>query len=194
MTGTILSLASAGYAGTIKSGDGSRLLFSAAAVLGDLDALAVGHYVSFDVEHDGPRRRAVRVFHEPVRRPAPSKRTDGAPDLRYAGFHHTAGVRVYHFELLTVGQTIDHAITLDLNLLLKHHIGVQEVPGLCANKLIADLKSDPSRLLHRLDDNDLRQFAAARSAALERKSAARHAFHIRRGPAPPGPPATRGLG
>ncbi len=191
MTGTILALASAGHAGTIKSADGSRLLFSAAAVLGELEALAVGHHVSFDVEHDGARRRAVRVFHEPVRRPMPSKRTDGAPDLRYAGFHHTAGVRVYHFNLLTIGQTVDHAVTLDLNLLVKHHIGVQEVPVLCANKLTADLKSDPGSLVHQLDDNDLRQFAAARAAALERKSAARHAFHIRRGPAPPGPSVTR---
>lgn len=187
MTGTVLTLASAGHAGTIRSMDGSRLLFTATAVLGDPEALAIGQHVSFDIEHDGARRRAVRVFHEPVRRTVPARRQDGGPDLRFAGFLNAAGKRVYRFHLMTVGEAVEHSVALDMKLLLKHRVGMQEVPALCAIKLAADLKTGSDSRQHQLEEDDLLQFTAARTAALQRKAAGRHSFQVRRGAAPPGP-------
>ncbi len=183
LTGTILAIASGERAGTIKTADGSRLPFTATEVVGDFDPLAIGHRVSFEIEHDGAGRRAIRVFHEPVRRTVPSNKPDGGPDLRYGGFLNTANVRVYHFNVLTLGQSVEHSITIDLRLLLKHHVGIQELPGLCATKLAADLKTRPEALTHQLGDDDLCQFTAVRAAAIERKAAAKHSFKIRRGPA-----------
>ncbi len=186
MTGTVTGLASSSRTGTITTPDGSRLFFAAAAVLGDFDALAVGHRVSFELEREGMRRIATRVFHEPMKAPVPSRKPDAPPDLRYAGFQQAANLRVYRFNIARPGNSVQHSIMLDVTLLLKHHVGMQEIPALCVSKLTADLKTSPELLKHQLGDDDLRQFASLRAEASERR-ASRHSFAGRRGAPPPGP-------
>ncbi|HSW50372.1 MAG TPA: hypothetical protein VLH09_09370, partial [Bryobacteraceae bacterium] len=98
MTGTIVGLTRSTRTGTIRSGDGSRLGFTAAGVLGEFDTLAVGHLVSFDLDRAHPHHTAVRVFREPFGARGPAKPLDASPDLRYAGFRQAAGIRTYWFE------------------------------------------------------------------------------------------------
>jgi hypothetical protein len=134
-----------------RSRDGSRLAFSAVGVLGDFDTLAVGHLVSFDLDRAQPHHTAVRVFREPFGAHGPGKKLDASPDLRYAGFNQAEGIRSYCFEAVASGHPVQHFIvTVDLALLLKHHIGVQEAPALCLRKLATDLKALPDTGCHEL--------------------------------------------
>jgi hypothetical protein len=187
MTGTIVGLAASTRTGTIRSKDGSRLGFSAAGVLGDFDTLAVGHPVSFEVERALPHHTATRVFREPLGSGGPAKKPDGSMDLRYMGFQQAGNIRSYRFDALASGNAVQHfVVNVDLALMLKHRIGVQEAPSLCLRKLTADLRGVPGTGDHELDDGDLGSYASSRAAAVERKKP-RHPFTGRRGPPPPGP-------
>lgn len=187
VTGTIVGLVARTRTGTIRSQDGSRLGFSAAGVLGDFDTLAVGHLVSFEVERALPHHNAVRVFREPLRPSGPVKKPDGSIDLRYMGFQQAGNIRSYRFDALAGGHTVQHfVVKVDLALMLKHRIGVQEAPVLCLRKLAADLRGVPGPVAHELDNDDLDSYASSRAAAVERKKP-RHSFAGRRGPPPPGP-------
>ncbi|MGC9971649.1 MAG: hypothetical protein ABSE56_13790 [Bryobacteraceae bacterium] len=187
MTGTIVGLAGNTRTGTIRSQDGSRPGFSAADVLGDFDTLAVGHLVSFDLDRARPHHIAVRVFREPIGESWPGKKPDASPDLRYAGFNQAENIRSFRFDAVACGHPIRRfVVTVDLALMLKHHIGVQEAPALCLRKLAADLKAFPDSGRHELGNDDLLAYASSRAAAIERKKA-KHSFAGRRGSAPPGP-------
>lgn len=187
MTGTIVGLVGIARTGTIRSRDGTRLVFSAAGVLGDFDTLAIGHMVSFDLDRGQPDRTAVRVFREPLGAPRPGKVLDGPPDLRYAGFNQAESIRSYRFDAVAAGRAVQNfVVTVDLTLLLKHRVGVQEVPALCLRKLAADLKALKDAGRHKLDDGDLLAYASSRAAAIGRKRL-QHSFAGRRGARPPGP-------
>jgi hypothetical protein len=180
VTGTIVGLAGNTRTGTIRSQDGSRPAFSAADVLGDFDTLAVGHLVSFDLDRARPHHTAVRVFREPFRTSGPGKKPDASPDLRYAGFNQAQNIRSFRFDAVACGHPLrQFVVTVDLALMLKHRIGVQEAPTLCLRKLEADLKALPGSGRHELDDHDLRAYASLRAAAIERKKA-KHSFAGRR--------------
>lgn len=183
MTGRISALAAASRTGVIRRQDGVLFSFAADAVLGDYNALAVGDQVSFD---DGRLHRAVeRVFREPAQPEAAMRKADATPDLRYAGFEQTAGVRRYRFDLQVAGRWVQHAVTVDVALLLKHHVAVQEVPALCLHKLASELKDAPG-FAHQLGEEDLEAFLSARAAALPRKKP-KVPFNGRRGSPPPAP-------
>ena len=187
MTGTIVGLAGSTRTGTIRCQDGSRLGFSAAAVLGDFDTLAVGHLVSFELDRARPHHTAVRVFREPLGASGPAKKLDTALDLRFSGFTQAENVRSYRFDSVARGRPVQqYVVTVDLGLMLKYHIGVQEAPALCLRKLAADLKIIPDAGQHELGEDDLRAYASSRAAAVERKRP-RHPFAGRRGSPPPGP-------
>ncbi|MEK7408440.1 MAG: hypothetical protein AAB225_25485 [Acidobacteriota bacterium] len=187
MTGTIVGLVGITRTGMIRSRDGTRLAFSAADVLGEFDTLAIGHLVSFDLDRGQPDRTAVRVFREPFGAQRPGKTLDGPPDLRYAGFHQAESIRSYCFDAVASGHPVQHFIvTVDFTLLLKHRVGVQEVPALCLRKLAADLKAPQDTGCHELDDDDLLAYASSRAAAIGRKRP-KHSFAGRRGAPPPGP-------
>lgn len=187
MTGTIVGLAGRTRTGTIRSRDGSRLTFSAASVLGDFDSLAVGHLVSFDLERAQPQHTAVRVFREPLGPHGTGKAPGAPPDLRYMGFQEAEGVRSYRFDAVAAGDRAQRlTIRVEMALLLKHHVGVQEAPVLCLRKLAADLRDIPDAACHELNEGDLAAYASSRALATERKRP-RHPFGGRRGPPPPGP-------
>jgi hypothetical protein len=186
VTGKILGLAGNTRTGTIRSQDGSRPAFSAADVLGDFDTLAVGHLVSFDLDRARPLHAAVRVFREPFGASGPGKKPGALPDLRYAGFNQVESIRSYRFDAVASGHPVGRfVVTLDLALMLKHHIGVQEAPALSLRKLEADLMAFPDSGRHELDDGDLLAFASSRAGAIERRKA-KHSFAGRRGSPPAG--------
>lgn len=188
-SGTIIDLAATSRTGTIRSQDGFRFVFCAAAVLGDFDALAVGHRVNFDVNQQP--HVAVRVFREPICASVSRKAAGALPDLRYAGFEQLANVRTYLFDAIAPGNPFQRfAITVDLALLVKHHVGIQDAPALCLHKLGEDLKASREPGRHELADDDLLAFVSSRAASLERKKP-KHSFTGRRGPPPPGPSQAR---
>ena len=100
-------------------------------------------------------------------------------ELRYLGFDQKQNTRAYRFKGVSNGEpTLYFVITADLSLFLAHHIGIQEGPSLCANKLASDLQ-EPERLNHELTNEDLVAHANARTQAEARKAevrrnAARH--------------------
>jgi hypothetical protein len=101
--------------------------------------------------------------------------------LRYMGFDQRQNTRVYKFDNVAEGEpTVRMLITADLTLFQKHHIAIQEGPGLCAQKLAADLEN-PRNGNHELTSDDLlahasaRAAVAARQAELRRKGARRRA-------------------
>ena len=187
MTGRIVGLIGSARTGTIRSQDGTLLTFSAEGVLGEFDTLAVGHQVSFDPDRSWLPRTAVRVIREPRATTRPSSEPDARLDLRYAGFTQAQNVRSYRFDSVASGSAEQQfVVVVDLALMLKHRIGVQEAPTLCLRKLAADLKALPEAEAHELRDEDLRAYASSKAAAAEKKGH-KHNFAKRRG-APPGSP------
>ncbi len=169
LTGTILLLPPRTGNGVIRSEEGFRFAFSSTDVVGDFDTLAVGHRVSFEIGHMGGVRIAVQVMKEPAvaRHPKP---VSGTPDLRYLGFDQAQEVREYKFDAVSTGCAPEHfLVRVELPLVRKHNISVQELPSLCMRKLAADLAARPQAPDHELAECDLTEFAAARAAKLERK-------------------------
>ena len=101
--------------------------------------------------------------------------------LRYMGFDQRQNTRAYKFDCIADGEpAIRMVITADLTLFQKHHIALQEGPGLCAQKLAADLESrNPgatnSRATIFLAHASARAAVAARQAEMRRKGARRRA-------------------
>lgn len=183
MTGTIVQLAPATQSGVIRAEDGSRVLFSASAVAGGFDTLALGGRVRFDCDRACSQVTAVRALPEPALSDAPL-------DLRYVGFDQAQNVRHYKFDAIARGQsTRRFVITANMALFLKHRVAMQDGPALCLRKLLSDLETSPSSSRHELSDGDLLAHAAARAAALERKARPSRALidRHRHGPPPPGP-------
>lgn len=186
MTGTIVELTSGRRTGIIRAEDGSRLLFSAAAVLGEFETLAVGHRVTFDLDRSMPVGSAVHILRQPP--PSILARKAGARlDVRYIGFDQAQGVRKYKFAAVADGQSARRFIvTVDVALLLKHHVAVQELPALCLRKLVADLEASPESRPHELGNDDLLAFALSRAAAAQRKRS-KPGFDRHRHSPPPSP-------
>jgi hypothetical protein len=102
--------------------------------------------------------------------------------LRYMGFDQTKAVRIYRFDsIVDRAPAVRYIVTVDLTLFLKHHVGIQEGPSLCARKLAADLETIQQRE-HTLTNEDLLAYVSARTEAEARKAAARKPGIRRRGP------------
>ena len=103
--------------------------------------------------------------------------------LRYMGFEQAKAVRVYRFDRIEERvPTVRYTVTVDLTLFLKHHIGIQEGPSLCARKLTSDLEG-LAACEHILTNDDLLAYVTARADADARKAAARRPGVRRRAPA-----------
>jgi hypothetical protein len=102
--------------------------------------------------------------------------------LRYMGFEQAKAVRVYRFDRIEERvPTVRYTVTADLALFLKHHIGIQEGPALCARKLTSDLEGT-EQCEHILTNDDLLAYVTARADADARKAAARKPGVRRRAP------------
>ena len=141
MTGTIKSLDPASAAGVITAADGLSVGFNTSAVMAyDLPVLAVGQVVSFDLE-GGRRPEALNVCVQRAPQAWNGKeRHLGITGLRYMGFQQEGGMRSYRFELFAPGEAkATFTVNTDLALFTKHHVGIQEGPGLCLHLLTAEL-------------------------------------------------------
>ncbi|MBZ5581135.1 MAG: hypothetical protein LAQ30_02825 [Acidobacteriia bacterium] len=95
-------------------------------------------------------------------------------ELRYFGFDQVQNARAYRFDVVVAkGEgPKQFVVTVDLGLFRMHHVGIQEGPTLCANKLVADLGNSPGGT-HQLTAEDMQAYADARTAAEARKAEAR---------------------
>lgn len=200
MTGTITDLNTDGRVGSIRAGDGCVFNFCEDAVLaGRFSFLRLGQEVKFDAGRGVQARNAVRVHWSPI--PAPSPATPGgekplAPSkasgqaevkLLYAGFEQPANIRHYKFSAVSHGQPPKLlTVSVDLALFLKYHVGLQEAPALCFQKLS---RADPEavQIRHELTDRDLAGYASDRAAAAALKLERRKWPKSRRMATPPHP-------
>jgi hypothetical protein len=105
-------------------------------------------------------------------------------ELRYRGFNQNENTRTYKFDAVSKGESaVEVAVTVDMALFLKHHIGIQEGPALCAQKVTADTVSTQKHD-YELTNEYLLAFANARAANEARKAAARQNGARHRRPAP----------
>ncbi len=187
MTGTIVELTSGRRTGVIRAEDGSRIIFAAAAVLGDFDMLDVGGRVRFDVQPAWPQPCAVGVQADTSR--AGMHASVAMPlDLRYVGFDQSRNIRSYRFDAVAGGFAIRHfSVLVDVALLLENRVSMQEAPVLCLRKLAADLGGARPPERHELGNDDLLAFRASREASVRRKNRPRQMFGRRRGAPPPAP-------
>ena len=82
--------------------------------------------------------------------------------LRYMGFDQTKAVRIYRFDsIVDRAPAVRYIVAVDLTLFLKHHVGIQEGPSLCARKLASDLETVQQRE-HTLTSEDLLAYVTAR--------------------------------
>ncbi|RPI11563.1 MAG: cold-shock protein [Acidobacteriales bacterium] len=141
MTGTIKRLNSGSGSGVITAQDGLIVDFCPSAVLAyDLPVLAVGQVVSFDLEAGRcPKALNVVVQRAPQDASRQPKRLE-ITRLRYIGFEHKGNMRAYLFERVTPGaEKRTFTVDADLTLFAKHHVGMQEGPGICLHLLAAEL-------------------------------------------------------
>jgi hypothetical protein len=115
-------------------------------------------------------------------------------ELRYMGFDQAQNKRVYKFDCTGAGKTTTRfVVSVDMVLFLKHHVGIQEGPALCARKLNADFEAEhvgdpvlshglPQELTHELTNDDLLAYVAIRTAAEVRRAEARRPGPNRRKP------------
>ena len=90
-------------------------------------------------------------------------------ELRYIGFDQAQNTRVYKFDGRAEDKSaIRFAVSIDMALFLRHHVGIQEGPTLCAQKLTADFVAQ-HRGEHELTNEDLAAHVAERIAAKARK-------------------------
>jgi hypothetical protein len=119
---------------------------------------------------------------------------DAKVELRYMGFDQAQNKRVYKFDCTGAGKsTTRFVVSVDMVLFLKHHVGIQEGPALCARKLNADFEAEhtgdpvlsnglPQELTHELTNDDLLAYVAVRTAAEVRRAEARRPGPNRRKP------------
>ena len=98
-------------------------------------------------------------------------------ELRYIGFDQAQNTRVYEFDCRAEDKsTMRFGVSIDMALFLRHHVGIQEGPTLCARKLSADFEAR-HRGEHELTNEDLAAYVAERTAAKARKANQQRASH-----------------
>jgi cold shock CspA family protein len=146
MTGRIKALGRGNGSGVIRAENGRTVPFDASALLAyDVACLAEGLLVTFDMEGGyGPRAVNICVHKEHVaRRPTLSGQHSAC--LRYLGFDQAQNVRAYRFERLLPGEeTTTLLVSADMTLFARHHVALQEGPGLCLHLLLA-AEPDPAQ-------------------------------------------------
>lgn len=105
-------------------------------------------------------------------------------EVRYLGFEQQQNSRTYRFEVIEKGQAPRRFVVIaDLALFLANHVGIQEGPTLCANKLTADLEKNFDGA-HELTGDDLRSHADARILAEAHRAEMRKGTRRRPTPSP----------
>jgi cold shock CspA family protein len=140
MTGSIKNLNPLNHSGFITAENGQTVYFAASAVWAhDYPYLTVGQAVSFDLL-EGQRPKAINVhLYEGRHVRLQLKKPEGRVELRFIGFDQTNTVRTFRFQAFIDGKEVrEYAVTADITLFGKYHIGIQEGPALCS-RLVAGL-------------------------------------------------------
>ena len=95
-------------------------------------------------------------------------------ELHYNGFTQLDNVREFIFCGVSPGkETRIILVTVDLSLFAKYHVGLQEAPLLCQQRLRSELlalSSAQSALQRELCENDISAFAADRDLQREKRT------------------------
>lgn len=92
----------------------------------------------------------------------------------FTGFHQANEQRRFHFEAVLSDHTrLSYVVTADVSLMRKHMIGLQDGPLICL-RLLEDALESPVPRQQTFTEEQMRQYAAKRSAAKEEATAARN--------------------
>ncbi len=162
MTGRIKSYNASTANGCIESDSGTDIHFDASVVVAyDVGWLGVGQAVTFQ-QGNATGARASYVSVETPRASAGEPRKEQPLFLRYLGFDQQNSIRAYRFERVVPGdENVTFTVTTDLTLFARHHVGIQEGPGLCRTLLVNGISLGRSKDLE-LTEPDLQAFLAAR--------------------------------
>jgi hypothetical protein len=168
MTGKFSLLNRIDSSGFIEASDGVRVPFKSSELFAyDVGRIAVGQSVTFDIK-PGRLPEAINIcplrLHADTDSKGHMRRVE--TETRYVGFKHQGSVRSYQFELSSPGQDVQTiAFRIDLGLLQKHHIVIQDGPALCRHMLLAQhLELDAAGLRLRefvLGDQDVSAYQAS---------------------------------
>jgi cold shock CspA family protein len=164
VTGRIKSLSSGNGSGFISADDGTSVHFVSSAVLEyDVSCLAAGQLVTFDLEGGGLPTAVNVCVQRQHRLPLTLAKHQEAASLRYVGFDQSGSLRLYKFERIVPGESIQKVVvTADLALFRKYEVGIQEGPALCLRSLEGAAPSSGSR--RQLTDKDMLAHLASRPA------------------------------
>ncbi len=189
MTGRISRLADGNETGSIQAEGGLNVSFDTSAVLAyDLDHLAVGQMVTFDIDQSAlPTAVNILSVKSPQSSPTGQRRHIEPDSLRYSGFEQSGSMRIFRFEQLVPGEERRvFLVSADLSLFTKHQIGLQEGPALCLHLLATDSDSvvqNGPQFRCSLSDRDMLAHIARRPAPRKRNQP-------RRNPRPSSPSQT----
>ena len=174
MIGRIKNLSATSRSGFIQAENGQTVYFAGSAVWEhDFPFLTVGQAVSFELQSGHwPKATNVHLF-EDRHIPHEAEKPEAAIQLRYVGFDQDAYTRTFRFHAIVAGeQTRDYAVTTDVRLFQKHHIGIQEGPALCTRILLAQLAASaerrPQSIRAVLAEKDLLAYLASRTVAIRK--------------------------
>ncbi len=184
MTGTITELNLQRRFGSIRADDGSIFIFYDSGVIAEeFSFLKTGQEVHFEAGRGTQTRNAVRVQSKLIasttssvasgaeRLPSGSRASSQAETLHflYVGFEQPKNIRHYKFSAVARGQPAKlMTVSVDVALFLKYHVGIQEAPAMCLDKL-SRADSETSALQHQLTEGDLATYVSDRAAAAARK-------------------------
>lgn len=142
MIGSIKNLDFEHRSGFITAEGGKNVYFAASAVWEyDYSFLTVGQLVSFDLL-DGQWPKAINVHLLEGRHTAneQQKMSQGPTEVRFVNFDEANGVRTFHFQAIICHKEMrEYAVTADMTMFGKHHVGIQEGPALCSRIVAAEL-------------------------------------------------------
>jgi len=140
MTGKITLLNGADSSGFILAESGAHVHFKSSDLFAyDIGRIAVGQVVTFDLKA-GHLAEAINVCPQRSGTATDGKAHLRRPDgyMRYVGFDHKGNLRCYRFEFTSPGQEMQAIVfQIDLGLLTKHHLAIQDGPNLCRHVLAA---------------------------------------------------------
>jgi cold shock CspA family protein len=142
MIGRIKNLSATSHSGFIQAENGQTVYFAGSEVWEhDFPFLTVGQAVSFELQSGHwPKAANVHLFEDRHMAHVTEHRPLAAVQLRYVGFDQDQHTRSFRFHAIVAGEpTRDYAVTADVRLFQKHHVGIQEGPALCARILMAQL-------------------------------------------------------